>query len=112
MWKVLYAWLADTLDRNFSRKSGAIVGGDHYREHERMNFYNALVSEITLPGLDASSKDPCFLTVKLSPEYTRWVVEQKTAFAFDPGTKGRGQQWLAANFALHIDRHNSHAGAG
>jgi hypothetical protein len=103
MWKVLYAWLADTLDRKFSRKSGAIVGGDHYSEHERMNFYNALVSEITFPGLDAGSKDPGFLTVKLSPEHTRWVAGQKTPFAFGPGTKGRGQKWLPANFALHID---------
>jgi hypothetical protein len=103
MWKVFYAWLADTLDRGFSRKSGAIVGGDQHGEQERMNFYNALVSEITFPALDASSKDRGFLTVKLSPEYTRWVVGQKTASAFDPGTKGGRQEWLSANFSLHID---------
>jgi SAM-dependent methyltransferase len=103
MWKALYAWLADTLDRKLTRTSGAIVGGDHYSELERMNFYNALVSAITFPGLDAGSKDPGFLTVKISPEYTRWVAGQKTAFAIDPGTKGGGQKWLSANFALHID---------
>ena len=60
MWKALYAWLADTLDRKLTRTSGAIVGGDHYSELERMNFYNALVSAITFPGLDAGSGTPAF----------------------------------------------------
>jgi len=102
MSKVLYAWLADTLDGNFSRKNGAVVGGDYYGERERVNFYNALVSEITFPALDAGSKDPCFLTVKLSPEYTQWVAGQKTASG--PGTTGAPQKkWLPANFALQID---------
>jgi hypothetical protein len=62
------------------------------------------VSVEPFPGLDAGSKDAAFLTVKLSPEYTQWVVGQKTPFAFGPGIKGGVQKkWLVANFALQID---------
>ena len=103
MSKGFYAWLAGTLDRNFPRMNGAIVGGDYNSEHERMNFYKALISEITFPALDAGSKDAAKMTVKISPEYTQWVVGQKTAFAFDAGTKGGQKKWLPSNFALHID---------
>lgn len=102
MSKGFYAWLAGTLDRNFPRMSGAIVGGDYYSEHERINFYNALISEITFPALDAGSKDAAKMTVKISPENTQWVVGPKTASW--PGTKsGAQKKWLPSNFALHID---------
>jgi T4-like virus tail tube protein gp19 len=102
MWKGLYALLGDTLNRNISPKNGAVVGGDSFSEQERMNFYNALVSEITFPGLDAGSKDPAFLTVKLRPEYTQWVEGQKPVSG--PGTTdGRQKKWVPANFALRID---------
>ncbi len=101
MSQAFYAWIADTLDRAHIRKNGAVVGYDQtLRETSRLAFYNALISEITLPALDASSKDAAALTAKISPEYTR-----RQSGSQSPGSSlGANKQprWLRADFRLDI----------
>ena len=58
MSKNFYDWIQATLDRKYQRKDGAIVAADYnYKEYSRLDFYNALISEVGFPALDASSKD-------------------------------------------------------
>jgi phage tail-like protein len=105
MSKSFYQWLADTVDRKYSRKNGAVISADYdYKEQSRLSFYNALIKEIGFPALDAASKDAAKLTVKFSPEYTR---QQRGG---GPSVKGNGyigaavqKKWLPSNFRLKID---------
>jgi hypothetical protein len=63
-------------------------------------FFNALITETTIPAMDASSKEPAYLTLKLAPEYTRF----KRASGKVTGADGKGRQklWLPSNFRLEI----------
>lgn len=71
----LLNWVTASLAMTYARKNGAIVTADFdYKERSRLEFFNALISEVTIPACDASSKDSGQLTLKLAPEYTRPVA--------------------------------------
>lgn len=99
--KAFYQWMQETMAGQSSRKNGAIIAADYnYRETERLTFTNALITEISFPTLDASSKDPAYITIKISPETTR--RKQPSGKQLQPvGSKQK--QWLPANFRLRID---------
>ena len=96
-----YDWLQQTFSGRYDRKNGVIVVYD-FNGHEvsRLSFFNALVSEIGFPALDASSEDAAKLTIKISPEYTRTDAgSSQVQGAVSKGAKG----WVARNFRLAID---------
>jgi phage tail-like protein len=95
-----YTWIADTLNRRYSRKNGAVVVADfNYREVSRLSFQQALLSAIALPALDASSKEPAYLTVRIAPESTRRTTGQGPEI--DKTVRAQ-KQLLQANFRLDI----------
>jgi hypothetical protein len=102
MSKGFFEWLTSSLDRKPSPRDGAVVRADvNLVEYARLNFYHGYISEIGFPGLDVASRDAAFLTVKISPEYTRRVTGQKGKLPFArPNPKKR---WLRSNFRLQID---------
>jgi phage tail-like protein len=72
MSKAFYDWIASSFDHKHSRKNGAIVAWDFDKKTAQIReFADALLTEVGFPALDASSKDPAFMTLKFSPEYTR-----------------------------------------
>ena len=102
MTSAFYAWIADTLNRNYSRKDGAIVAGDFdFKEVWRLSFHNALVSEVVFPGLDAGSKAAASLALVLTPEYTR--RQPGTGVRLASASGGSRKQWHASTFRLQID---------
>lgn len=100
-----WKWIADSIANKPSRRSGAIVVRDFdNRERGRREFYDALISEIQFPALDATSKTPKLLTIKISPE----------RIAYKPGDGGapqrsqnldmsRQKRYLPTNFRMAID---------
>src|SRR5260221_3031313 len=69
MEKTFYDWLAASwkFSNASSRKNGAVVFADfNYTERQRRQFYNALITETTIPACDASSKDAGRLTVTIA----------------------------------------------
>ena len=96
-----HTWIADTLARKYSSKSGAVITTDFdFKERSRLNFFNAFISEITFPALDVGSKDAGLLSVELSPEYTRRQPGSGARLA----SSGKEKQFSAANFRLKIDK--------
>jgi len=103
MSKSFYEWVQSSIDHKVTRFDGAVINADfNHKEVGRLNFFQALVTEVAFPALDAASKDAAKMTVKFAPEYTRNI--QKTGGAIK-GEIGKGQQkkWLPANFKLEID---------
>ena len=105
MTKGFYQWIKDTLDLKYSRKNGAIIAADYnHKEHSRVTFYNALLTEFGMPALDAASKDAAKMTIKWAPEYTRTVNQPAATiagkFAIDAPKQ---KKWLPANYRLKID---------
>ncbi len=66
--KPLYDWMASTLLMNHQRKNGVLDAPDGKRE-----LFNALLTEIRLPRLDAAATASKGMAVKLSPEYARYT---------------------------------------
>ncbi len=93
--------VTELLDRRVNRISGAVRTLDHNgRERVRAEFTKALVTEFSLPALDAASRERGQMTLRLVPERaTR--------------RKGSGQvvqipvthqtPWMTSNFRLRID---------
>ena len=68
----VYDWVADTWKNKFARKSGSVVVTDYKLEAKReREFLNALLTETSLPTLDAASKEQGFLTLKFSAELVK-----------------------------------------
>jgi len=103
MSKDLYDWIAATLQRKYARKDGSIVTADYKgTARSRQDFFQGLISEIGFPACDASSKDPAYITLKISPEYTRAAsTNGKNASSAGPTVKAA--QLLTRNFRLTID---------
>jgi phage tail-like protein len=98
-----WEWLQDVFDRKPSRRSGAIVAADfNFKELTRTTFYDALVTEIGMPALDASSKDAARLSVTFSPRTTKLTRGDGSAHLVAP-TPGRQRRWQARNFRLTVD---------
>jgi phage tail-like protein len=105
MSKGFYNWMKDSFDHKYSRKNGAVITADYdYKEHSRLTFTNALITEIGFPALDAGSKDAAKMTIKCKPEYTRFTTGASGSIAGKFANKQEVQKkWLPSNFRLKID---------
>lgn len=93
--KSLYAWLQAGPDGT-SRRSGALVDATG----ERLEFTNALLTELTLPALDRARAEPAWLGVKARAESVRRTPGAR--LRSDPAPDGP-PRWLATDFRLRID---------
>lgn len=96
----LRKWVADWLQNHVTRKNGAIIATDFdYNAKSYLDFFNATIVEIGMPALDAASKDPAYLILKLRPEYARHraAAGEKVAAA-----KATQKKWLPANFRFRL----------
>lgn len=101
MSRELFQWVRDFTQNKAGRKNGAIIAADYtYSEISRLEFHNAVITELGLPALDAASKDAAKMTIKFAPEYTRMNAGSGKKLAID--AKGQ-KKWLPANFRLRID---------
>jgi hypothetical protein len=97
-----FDWIRDTLNHKFPRKSGAVSFPDfNYQVESRVEF-NALLTGISFPALDAESKDAATMTVKLTPDFTRRQKGSGQLQSAPVGPRGRGE-WTAKDFELQID---------
>ena len=91
------------LDGTATRRNGTIVEYDYnYKELSRLNFSNALITEIGFPALDASSKDAAYLTIRFTPETTAFLPGNGSLNG-TPADQKSAKKWLCSNFRLTID---------
>jgi hypothetical protein len=71
--KGFYNWIKASFDRSYLRKNGSVVAADfNFKAVASANFFDALVTEITIPALDATAKDPAYMVLKAAPTATRF----------------------------------------
>jgi hypothetical protein len=96
--KGFYNWIKASFDHAAVHKNGSVVGDSAgLKQRSSGDFFNALITEIGMPALDAASKDAAKMTIKLTPEYTRVVQRVGKTPLPKPGAKTRG------NWKLEID---------
>lgn len=95
------AWIQSTFDKSFIRKSGAIAAADfNFKAQSYRNFTDALLTEIGLPALDASSKDAAFFTIKFKADSAKYGPGDNADLKGDINAKQK--RWMAANFRIKI----------
>jgi phage tail-like protein len=102
MTKEMYQWITASWGMSYERKNGSVTACDYaLNVKSQRNFFNALITETTIPACDGSSKEPAYMTLKLSPEYTRF--EDHPTGTVKPDYKVEQKMWLPCNFRLSID---------
>lgn len=83
--------------------TGAIVAYDlHLVARERLEFTDALITEIAFSRLDTASRDPALLRIRLTPASTRRRPADSTAAS--PKPKKNQKTMLQSNFRVTIDK--------
>lgn len=99
---MLLWWIACSWRKEYARHNGAVTHADmNYKAQFIHEFYDALIEETSFPTLDASSKDPLLLKVKLRPE--RIELKNGDRQSIQGEFKGRQKMWTAAAFRLNIE---------
>jgi phage tail-like protein len=98
--KPLNDWISATLKGQHSRKNGSVIAADYNSKAVgELEFFNAFITGLTFPALDASSKDAASLGISIAPEYTR----PKGGSGSSVGTGSKSQKkWAAAGFRFDM----------
>lgn len=97
-----YDWVAASFSRSYQRKNGALVKLDFQQvEVARIDFFDALVTEVVLPELDRAEKKAAAILVKIAPERTTLTRGGKHAHvgAF---VSPLAKPWFVKDFRLRI----------
>jgi len=94
-------WIVDMPNFQATRKNGAVVVGDfNFAVRSRREFQQALISEITIPMLDASSKDLGYFTIGVTPEH---ASDGSLKGSISKKSQNVQKRWQIQNFRLEID---------
>jgi len=101
MGKGMYDWIKASFDKGYVTKNGTFTSADfNYKAQSQLTFMNALVTGVTVPKLDGSSKDAAYFDVEFDPEQVRWA---KGGGEDVRGKIGPQQKaWLCSNFKVEI----------
>jgi hypothetical protein len=101
MGKGMYDWIKAAFDKGYVTKNGSLTSADfNYKAQSRLDFMQALVTSVTVPKLDGSSKDAAYFDVEFEAEQIRW---SKGGGEDIRGKIGPVQKaWLCSNFRVEI----------
>ena len=103
MSKDVFDWIERSWKGECVRKNGSIITYDHdLKQVYEYQFYDALILEMTVPTLDASSKDPFYITLKFQAERAehKWGAGGRSAGSRLPT---RQKIITPSNFILEIE---------
>jgi len=100
MGKEMYEWIQAAFDKGYITQDGAVTAADfNYKAMSVQEFKSALITSVTVPKLDGSSKDAAYFDVEFEAEQVRWVKGSGDV----KGKVGPKQKaWLCSNFMLEM----------
>lgn len=107
MSRAFYDWVGSSFGGATVRKTGAVITLDQAsKPAARLDFYNALVVSLVLPGLDRSATAGATMAVTLKAEQTSW---QKSGGTLDLGVYASSlpKAWNISAFRIQIDGLNT-----
>jgi SAM-dependent methyltransferase len=100
----IYDWIAATLQHKSTPKNGSVTMADYDgKVQSRQDFFNGLISAIGFPACDAGAKDAAFMTLKITPQYTRAGATNGQKASSGAGYSKKSANLLPSNFRLTID---------
>jgi hypothetical protein len=96
----LFDWIAGSWGPQPAKKVGAVLSLDfNFNIKTERAFAGALITETTIPTLDAASKDAGFLTLRFHPK----GIELNQGSGKLPFVAAKQKLWRTSNFQLEID---------
>nr|HEX4317375.1 phage tail protein [Kofleriaceae bacterium] len=97
----MYRWIKQSFDKAYSARNGSFTSADFdYRAQSTATFMNALITSVTVPKLDGSSKDSAYFDIEFDAEQVRWARGGGQDIRSQVGTKQKS--WLCSNFRVEI----------
>lgn len=101
MGQAMYEWMKNAFAQGTSRSGGTLATGDvNFKQRSLLTFYDALLTAITVPRLDASSKESGAFDVEFAPEAVRWAKGDGSDIRHVHGSKQ--QPWVCSNFRFSL----------
>jgi hypothetical protein len=98
--KLLTNWITETLTKGPIPRNGALLYADfNNTEIRRLEFFNALLTEVSFPALDGASKDAASITLRITPQTTHLSGGKGKALQA-PGNKSKPA--LRSNFRFNV----------
>lgn len=100
-------WALDLVDKFISDRKHHRLSGEIYHADANMvsqymfTFSNAVITELTLPKLDAAGKDTPMCRVKLQPQDVTFKLGDHSKLSQDG--LGRQKAWHSSNFRMTLD---------
>jgi hypothetical protein len=102
MSKGFYEWIQASFDKGHVTKSGMLVAADFdYNAKSVREFRDAFISEVTIPALDGSSKEPAYMTVKFDPEVIYYSPGDGNKLQGNLDASAQ-KKWLCSNFRFNL----------
>ncbi len=97
----MYEWINAAFQKGYITKSGAFTAADFdYKAQTRLEFQQALITSVTVPKLDGSSKDAAYFDIEFQPEIVRWHKANGEDIRGKIGPKQKA--WLCSNFKIEL----------
>lgn len=101
MGKGMYDWIKAAFDKGYLTKNGSFTAADfNYKAQSRLDFMNGLITSVTVPKLDGSSKDAAYFDVEFETEQVRWSKGGGDDIRAKIGPKQKA--WLCSNFRFEL----------
>lgn len=101
MGKSMYDWIQAAFDKGYITKNGSFTSADfNYKAQSRLDFMNALITSVTVPKLDGSSKESAYFDLEFEAEQVRWAKAGGEDIRGKIGPKQKA--WLCSNFRIEI----------
>jgi hypothetical protein len=102
MGKGMYEWINASFKKAHVPKNGSFTSADFdYKAQSRLDFARALITSVTVPKLDGSSKDAAYFDIEFEAEEVRWSKGGGEVIKANTGTKQKS--WLCSNFRFELD---------
>lgn len=102
MGKGMYEWIKLAFDKKFEHRSGAFTAADFdFKATSTLTFHDALITSVTVPKLDGSSKEACYFDIGFDSER----IEHAKAGGESLKSKIAAKQksWIGSNFKFEMD---------
>jgi phage tail-like protein len=101
-----YKWIENFTKGIPDRRDGAILAADfYYLERARREFKNAIIKEFTFPKLDATDKNPAYMSIALAVEEIVFLKGTGKKLSQVAGSNAWSQQklWTSNKFRFSLD---------
>ena len=99
----MYSWIKAAFDKGYATKDGAITSADfNGKAMSVIEFKHALITGVTVPKLDGSSKDAAYFDVEFDCEQVRWAKGDGKDLSAKLAPKQKA--WLCSNFKAEVGK--------